>query len=103
MHLEDIIVFLASFDGHMANHSTGLSLLQATGVTLRMCKSKLFYKKVIYMELMMKPGASEIMPDMIREVQGAALPQAVPVIQSFPNCATYNVDRGKSYYELRHL
>ena len=77
MYLDDIIVFSSSYEDHKAHLRTLLKLLKAAGVTLRLSKSKFLHTEVEYFGRLIKPGALEIAPDMIRSIQEATPPRTV--------------------------
>ena len=83
VYLDDIIVFSSSFEDHKSHLRTVLKLLEAAGVTLRLAKSKFFHTEVDYLGHVIKPGALEIAPDMIRSVQEATPPRTVRGVRSF--------------------
>ena len=83
MYLDDIIVFSSNFEDHKSHLRTVLELLEAAGVTLRLSKSKLFHTEVDYLGHVIKPGALEIAPDMIRSIQEATPPRTVRAVRSF--------------------
>ena len=66
MYLDDIIVFSFNFEDHKSRLRTVLELLETAGVILRLSKSKFFHTEVNYLGHVIRPGALEIAPEMIR-------------------------------------
>ena len=83
VYLDGIIVLSSSFVQQMTQLSTVLALLMGAGVTLRLSKSKFFHTEVDNLGHIIKPGALEIAPDMIRAVQEATPPRTICRVRSF--------------------
>ena len=67
--LDEIIVYLLSFEQHKNHLRAVLKLLEVWSVILRLSKTKLLRRKVKYLGHLFKLGARDIASDMIRVVQ----------------------------------
>ena len=83
VYFDDIIVFSPSFEGHKSHLRTVLELFEAEDVILSLPKSKFFHTEVDYLGHVIKLGALEITPDMIRGVQEVTPPRTVREVRSF--------------------
>ena len=83
VYLDDIIVFLSSFEDHKSHLRTVLELLEATGVTLHLSKLKLFHTEVEILGHVINTCTFEIAPNMISSIQEATPHHIVRGVSSF--------------------
>lgn len=89
VYLDDIIIFIRTFDEHMVHLAHVLRLLKKANVSLKLSKCRFAQQQVQYLGHMIKPGRLEMLEARVDALRLVELPKTKKELRSFLGLASF--------------